>query len=114
MIRFSEMSNADCDIIGAIENNPGLNVSLTYSVYKGFKMDGFLQMDSSWFEGHRGKYKFEYWDVSVGGVPTDDFEVEDYRITELNGVSMDSEDSILEAFDDDTEIKVRVKLYHAL
>ena len=112
IIKFSEMT-ASCGIFGVVNKSSDTQVSLTYHVYEDLA-DDFLQMDSSFFAKHRGKYKFEWWEVLIGGTAIDEFVLEDYRITELDGVMTDDEDGLLTKFDDDTKIKVVVRLYHAL
>ena len=115
VIELADMSSSDCSIITSLKSTSNQNEKVIVK-YKGYEdlPDDFLQMPKSFFAEHRGKYKFEYWEVKVGGVTTNDFVVDDYKITELNGVMTDNTSGMRDEFASDTDIVVIVRLYHAL
>ena len=68
IIELAGVSGNDCGIINSINSNPGQQVVVHYWVYKDLAND-FLQLDKNFFAQHKGKYKFEYWEVTVDGNP---------------------------------------------
>ena len=82
--------------------------------------DDFLQMRKDFFELHRGKYKFEYWQIMVDGKELQlsddsDIMIDDYKIIELKGEDTSDAEAMRELFGgNDKKIKVVVRLYEAL
>ena len=113
VIELAGVSGNDCVIINSLNSNPNQSIAVHYMGYKK-QPDDFLQMDKSFFAQHKGKYKFEYWEVTVGGQPKTDFMIEDYKITEIDGVMIDDKARIRSKFGNNEEVRVIVRLYHAL
>ena len=112
IIELAGVSGSECVIINSLNSNPSQEVTVHYWQYKNLPAD-FLQMDSSFFSQHSGKYKFEYWDVSVDSNPKSNFMIQDYKITEIDDTKTD-ESGMRTLFGNNVEIKVKVILYHAL
>ena len=112
-IRLDGVSGADCVIINSLNSNAIQEITVRYQAYNDLP-DDFLQMDKNFFAKHKGKYKFEYWAVTVDGQPKTDFMIEDYKITEIDTVQTEDEVGMRNAFGNDTRITVKVRLYHAL
>ena len=119
VIELAGVAGAECAIINSLSSNPNQQVTVHYWVYKELP-DDLLQMDKSFFAQHKGKYKFEYWEVTVDGNPKRDFMIQDYKITEIGmeenqpRVNMADEEAIRDKFGNNIDIKVTVHLYHAL
>lgn len=113
IVELAGVSGDDCVIINSLNSNPNQKVTVHFMEYKDLPSD-FLQMDASFFDQHRGKYKFEYWDVTVGGNPKSEFMIQDYQITEIDGHRTDIEDIIRDNFGNNEKVRVMVRLYHAL
>lgn len=113
-IELAYLKGSECTIINTLNGSPNrTKIKVHFMVYEEVS-DDFLQMPKSFFAEHNGKYKFEYWEVKVNDAVTNDFMVDDYKITELNGVMTDSSAAMRSNFDAETKVEVIVRLYHAL
>ena len=94
---------ADCSLVQYLQPDTKQKITYIYKVYQPDPED-FLQMDQNLFAKHYGKYKFEYWEVTINNKRTNKFTLEDYRVV----------------FDEDVQlgknatVKIKVNLYHAL
>ena len=116
------LSSNDCGIISDILTGvEGHNAQVVFRCEKVAELpEDFLQMDKRFFEMHRGKYKFEYWQIMVNGQElqisdSDELLVEDYKITEIKGVDTSDADALRELLGgNDKRVKVVIRLYEAL
>ncbi len=116
------LSSNDCGIISDILTGvEGHNAQVVFRCEKVAELpEDFLQMDKRFFEMHRGKYKFEYWQIMVNGQElqisdSDELLVEDYKITEIKGVDTSDADAMRELLGgNDKRVKVVIRLYEAL
>ena len=116
------LSANDCgiitDILTEVENHDSKVVFRCKEVAA--LPEDFLQMRKDFFEIHRGKYKFEYWQIMVDGQElqisdSDELLVEDYKITELKGVDTSDADALRALLGGNNKIvKVVIRLYEAL
>ena len=120
-IELAGISGSECVIINSLNSNPGQAVTVHYHTYKDLP-SGFLQMDRSFFVVNKGKYKFEYWDVSYDGVSLNEFMIQDYKITKITKdgeeINTDDAEAMRRVFgkgnkDNGVNFKVKVTLYHA-
>lgn len=116
------LSANDCSIVSDILNEDESHSAQVVFQCKALEElpDDFLQMRKDFFAMHRGKYKFEYWQIVVDGQElqlsdSTDLVIEDYRITEIKGVDTSDADAMRELLGgNDKTIKVVVRLYEAL
>ncbi len=102
-VLIEDMTVADCSLMHDLIMDREQAVDYVYRVFRP-EDEGFLQMDASFFKEHRGKYKFEYWEVAVNGERTNKFEVEDYLVVLHDDVEIGK----------NATVTVKVHLYHAL
>ena len=95
---------ADCRLL-LLDLNPDVLQEVGY-VYKTYEPnpEDFLQMDKDFFSKHRGKYKFEYWEVMINNKRTNKFTLEDARVILDEDVQLGK----------NATVKITVKLYRAL
>lgn len=116
------LSANDCSIISDIlTETESYNSQVVFRCKEVAELpEDFLQMDKRFFEIHRGKYKFEYWQIMVDGQElqisdSDELLIEDYKITELKGKDTSDADEMRDLFSgNDKRVKVVIRLYEAL
>ena len=120
-----ELLSADaCGITSDIlteTNNASASSKVVFRCKKVAELpDDFLQMRKDFFEMHRGKYKFEYWQIMVNGqelqlTDSSDLLIQDYKIIDIKGVDTSDAGAMRELLGgNDKSIRVIVRLFEAL
>ena len=105
IVMLETMTAVDCSFMQYLQPDTPQMIDYTYRVYAP-EAEDFLQMKKDFFTNHRGKYKFEYWEVLINDddTPTKKFNVEDYRVVFDKEVELGK----------NSTVEITVKLYHAL
>ena len=104
IVMLETMTAGDCSFMQYLKPNEEREINYLYRVYAPEDED-FLQMDKDFFTNHRGKYKFEYWEVLIDGTRTNKFNVEeDYSLVFDKEVELGK----------NSTVGITVYLYHAL